>query len=171
MVERINEINPELKEKLESGEISRGQFLKQLGLSSATLMAFYCMGTLSSCSSKKEDDPTPVNPGTVGGSTKVDITLDLGSNDFKGLKTDGEFVVKDSFIIFNSAGAYFALSKACTHEGTTVSFRKASNDVWCSNHGSVFGTDGSVKTGPATRGLKIFKTEIFDNGNKVRVFE
>jgi cytochrome b6-f complex iron-sulfur subunit len=170
MVEKINEINPELKEKLESGEISRGQFLKQLGLSSATMMAFYCMGTLSSCSSKKEDDPTPVNPGG-GTNTKLNITLDLMSNDFKALKTDGEFVIKDSLIIFNSGDKYFALAKACTHQGTTVGFRKAQNDVFCSNHSSAFGTDGTVKNGPATVALKSYKTEVLDSGNKLRVFE
>ncbi len=171
MKQHINEVNPELKNKLETGELSRGQFLKQLGLSSATLMAFYCMGTLSSCSSEKQDDPKPANPVTGGNNTKIDFTLDLNNADFKGLKTDGEFVIKDSLIVFNTGGNYFALEKACTHAGTTVTFRKATTDVWCSNHGSVFGIDGKVKNGPATDALRIYKTETLDSGNKLRVFE
>lgn len=171
MKQHINEVNPELKNKLETGELSRGQFLKQLGLSSATLMAFYCMGTLSSCSSEKQIDPKPVNPVTGGNNSKIDFTLDLNNADFKGLKTDGEFVIKDSLIVFNTGGKYFALEKACTHAGTTVAFRKATIDVWCSNHGSVFGIDGTVKNGPAATGLTTYKTETLDSGNKIRVFE
>lgn len=175
MEEIINEINPELKKKLEAGEISRGQFLKQLGLSSATLMAFYCMGTgLSACS--KADDPAPVNPGG-GNSSKIDFTLDLTTNDFKELKNDGGFAIKDSIIIANVAGKYAAISKACSHEGTTIAFRAANADFRCPNHGAVYATDGVVKIGPnggsasSTSALKAYKTETLDSGNKLRVFE
>ncbi|MES2796546.1 MAG: Rieske (2Fe-2S) protein [Bacteroidota bacterium] len=155
-----------------SSELSRGQFLKQLGLSSATLMAFYCMGTgLTACSSSKEADPTPSNPGGGGGSNKLDFTLDLTTNDFKSLKTDGEFLIKDSLIIANAGGKYVALSKACSHEGTTIGYRKSENDFRCPNHFSVFNVDGTVKTGPATSSLKAYNTEILENGNKLRVFE
>lgn len=151
-------------------EQTRGEFLRELGLSSAALMAFYCMGTgLTSCS-KKEDDPSPIKPST-GNTTKLDFTLDLTSNDFKALKTDGEFVIKDTLIIANAGGTFVALSKACTHEGTAVTYRKAQNDFRCPNHGSVFSTTGAVTTGPASSALKTYKTEVLENGNKLRVFE
>ncbi len=156
------------KQKIEEG-LSRAKFLKELGLSTATLMAFYCMSTgLSSCS--KKDDPAPATPVTPG-TTKLDFTLDLTSNDFKALKTDGEFVIKDNLIIANAAGVYVALSKVCTHEGTTIGYRKAENDFRCPNHGSVFNTSGAVKNGPATSSLKVYKTETLESGNKLRVFE
>jgi cytochrome b6-f complex iron-sulfur subunit len=152
-------------------EKTRAEFLRELGLSSAALMAFYCMGTgLSSCS-KKEADPAPANNGNNNNNTKIDFTLDLTSNDFKTLKTEGEFIIKDALIIANAAGTYVALSKACTHEGTSVSFRKAENDFRCPTHGSVFTTAGAVKTGPAASALKTYKTEVLENGNKLRVSE
>ena len=122
MEQITNEISLDLQSKLDSGEISRGQFLKQLGLSSASLMAFYCIGTLSSCSSKKEDDPTPIKSGG-GNATKIDFTLDLTTNDFKDLKNDGGFAIKDNIIIANVAGKYAAISKVCSHEGTTITYR------------------------------------------------
>jgi cytochrome b6-f complex iron-sulfur subunit len=153
--------------------LSRGQFLKKMGLNGASLMAFYCIGTtMSSCT--KKDEPTPNNPNTGGngnGNTKIDFTLDLNSNDFKALKTDGEFVIKDSIIIVNSADKFVALAKACTHEGTTVNFRKATADFRCPNHGAEFNLDGTVKKSPAPSALKVYKTELLDSNNKLRVFE
>lgn len=160
-----------MKKENSTEELSRGQFLKQLGLSGASLMAFYCIGTtMSSCTSKK-DEPAPVNPGSGSGSGKLDFTLDLTSADFKALKTEGEFVIKDSVIIVNSADKFVALSKACTHEGTTIAYRKATTDFRCPNHGAEFNLDGTVKKSPAPSALKVFKTELQDNGNKLRVFE
>jgi cytochrome b6-f complex iron-sulfur subunit len=162
----------EKQNKIKSEELSRGQFLKQLGLSSATLMAYYCLGTaMSSCSSKK-DDPTPVTPvGGGGNATKINFTLDLSTDEFKKLKTIGEFVIKDDLIIANANGNYVALSKKCTHQGTTIGYQSGSDDFKCSNHGSLFKTDGSVKGGPATESLKVYKTEVLDSGNKLRIFE
>ncbi len=155
---------------------TRGQFLKQLGLSGASLMAVYCMGTLSSCSSKA-DDPAPATGGTGNTTNKIDVTIDLNTNDFKGLKTDGEFAVKDNIIIANSGGKFVALSKVCTHEGTTIAYRSANADFRCPNHGATFNTDGTVKGGPngnaasTISALKVFKTETLDSGNKLRIFE
>jgi cytochrome b6-f complex iron-sulfur subunit len=160
---------------MENTNLSRGQFLKQLGLSSGALMAFYCLGTVTACT--KDDEPaasgTTTNPNTTGTNTtttKVDFTLDLTTNDYKKLKTEGEFVYKDDIIIANVKGGKFvALSKACTHAGTTVQYRAKEDDFWCSNHGSEFGHDGKVEKSPATTGLKVFKTEL--TGDKLRISE
>ncbi|WP_229201203.1 hypothetical protein [Arcticibacterium luteifluviistationis] len=49
---------------MQKSELNRGQFLKQLGMSSKALMAFYCMGTLAACTS--DDSVVPQgnnNPG------------------------------------------------------------------------------------------------------------
>lgn len=162
--------NLEIEKKV---ELSRGQFLKQLGLNGASLMAFYCIGTTMTACSKNEADPAPITTGTGNppASTKVDFVLDLTTNDFKVLKTEGEFVIKDALIIVNSAGTFVALSKVCTHEGTTVTYRKATNDLRCPNHGSEFKIDGTVQKSPAGTSLKVYKTEVQDSGNKLRVFE
>jgi cytochrome b6-f complex iron-sulfur subunit len=160
----------EIEKAQENDGLTRSQFIKQLGLGSSALMAFYCMGSLSSCT--KKADPSPVVPPIVGGgSTKIDFTLDLTMADFKALKTDGEFLIKDAIIIANVGGKYVALEKACTHAGTTVKFRKATSDFLCDNHGSVFADNGKPTKGPATDGLKVYKTEILDSGNKLRVTE
>jgi cytochrome b6-f complex iron-sulfur subunit len=159
---------------MEKKNLSRGQFLKQLGLSSGALMAFYCLGTVTACT-KDEGEPAPsgTNNNSSGGNntpTKIDFTLDLASNDFRKLKTEGEFVYKDDIIIANvKGGKYVALSKACTHAGTTVQYRFNENDFWCSNHGSEFGVDGKVEKSPAASALKLYKTEL--TGDKLRVTE
>lgn len=150
--------------------VSRGEFLRSLGLSGATLMAFYCMGTLSSCTSNSGSDPTPNNGGNSGGNNSgaVDFTIDLT----KDLISNGAFLINGNVIVARTtAGTFVALSKACTHQGTTVQYRSASNDFWCSNHGSVFSTTGSVVTGPASAALKVYKTSLIENNTKLRVTE
>lgn len=154
---------------MKNEQVTRGQFLKELGLSGAALMAFYCLGGISAC--KSSSDPSPSTTGTTTGttSTGIDFTLDLTTTDYKGLKTSGGFVYKDDIIIANANGTFVALSKACTHEGTTVTYRNASNDIYCSNHGSQFNVDGTVKTGPAAAKLKVYKTTLSTDGNKLQI--
>lgn len=167
---------------MEKTQLNRGQFLRQIGLSTGALMAFYCMGTsLTACSGSGNDtDPTP-NPGGGNGNTNsaaikgttsganIDFTIDLTHADFSKLKTAGQFDYVANIIIVNTGGTYVALSKICTHQGTTISYRSANNDLRCSNHGSEFNLDGSVKVSPATEALAVYKTEIQNNGNTLRV--
>jgi cytochrome b6-f complex iron-sulfur subunit len=152
--------------------MNRGEFLKSLGLSSSALMAFYCLGTATSCSST--ENPAPLgntNPtGTTNTSNKIDFTLDLSTADYKTLKTEGEFVYKDKIIVANTKGGnYVALSKACTHASADIKYRLTENDFWCSLHGSEFNTSGSVKKSPATSALNVYKTEL--KGDKLRIYE
>ncbi|MCU0325620.1 MAG: Rieske (2Fe-2S) protein [Spirosomaceae bacterium] len=162
---------------MENSQLSRGQFLKQLGLSSGALMAFYCLGTVTACtSSNEEPSPTGTNNSgnNTGGntSTKVDFTLDLTTADFSKLKTEGNYVYKDKIIVANiKGGTFVALSKACTHEGTDVQYRLSQNDFFCPNHGSEFSTTGAVEKSPAAKALTLYKTELDSSGNKLRVFE
>ncbi|MFY7911299.1 MAG: ubiquinol-cytochrome c reductase iron-sulfur subunit [Emticicia sp.] len=164
---------------METSQLSRGQFLKQLGLSSAALMSFYCLGTgLTSCSSSSED-PAPTT--TTGGGTNtnsgvtgaitgaIDFTLDLTNANFSKLKTVGEFTYVGDIIIANAKGTFVALSKACTHQGTAVNYRSGTNDFFCPNHGSIFRTDGTVQKDPATRALTVYKTELLNSNNSLRV--
>lgn len=167
---------------MEQTQLSRGQFLRQLGLSTGALMAFYCMGTgLTACSSSDDGDPTP-NPGpgpgpgtstAIKGTTSganIDFTVDLTNADYSKLKTSGEFNYVANIIIVNNGGTYMALSKVCTHEGSTIAYRPATNDFKCPNHGSEFNLDGTVKLSPATNSLVVYKTEIQNSGNTLRVF-
>ncbi len=161
-------------------QLSRGQFLKELGMSSAALMSFYCLGTsLTACSSKSSDPSpttttptttTPVDTGITGTTSgTVDFTVDLTHKDFVKLKTEGEYAYAGDIIIANAKGTFVAISKVCTHEGTTIVFRGTNNDFRCPNHGSEFTTDGKVQKSPATTGLKVYKAATVNNGNSLKV--
>ncbi|MGA0556327.1 ubiquinol-cytochrome c reductase iron-sulfur subunit [Larkinella sp. VNQ87] len=155
----------ETKETNQQEPIKRGEFLRSLGLSGAALMAFYCMGTLTSCS-KDSDDPDP-DPGTGG---TVDFTLDLNSNDYKVLQTVGGFAYKDDILVARvKSGDYIALSKICTHQSSTVTYRAATDDVYCATHGSEYTTGGVVKVAAQSgqRNLTVYKTTL--NGTSLRV--
>ena len=148
--------------------IKRGEFLRSLGMSSAALMAFYCMGTLTSCS-KGSDDPDPdPGPGTGGA---VDFTIDLNSSAYADLKdATKRFVYKDDIMIAQvKSGAYIALSKICTHQSSTVTYRAASDDVYCATHGSEYTTGGVVKVAAQSgqRNLTVYKTAL--NGTSLLV--
>ncbi|MEZ0485731.1 Rieske (2Fe-2S) protein [Fibrella aquatica] len=142
--------------------VSRGEFMRSLGMSSAALMAFYCLGTLSSCS--KGDDPAPVvtppvtggNSGLTGNSIvssgAIDFTMDLTNSTYSGLKTAGNFVSVGDVIVFNAGGTYRALGRICTHQGGSLSFRSGSNDLVCSLHQATYTTDGSPKSQPVGGG-------------------
>lgn len=163
-------------ETKDKAAVSRGEFLRSLGMSSSALMAFYCMGTLTACSSK-DDDPAPGTPpgntaavtGTTTGSN-IDFTIDLTAYKEKNLKTEGEFAtIGDVIVIALANKKYVALSKKCTHEGTTVGYRKAQNDIQCPNHLSEFKLDGAVQKGPAASPLTVFKTTLSTDGNALTV--
>jgi cytochrome b6-f complex iron-sulfur subunit len=161
-------------ETKEKTSVSRGEFLRSLGMSSSALMAFYCMGTLTACSSK-DDDPTP-DPGSTAAvtgittGTNIDFTVDLTAYKEKNLKTVGEFAtIGDVIVIALSNQKYVALSKKCTHEGTTVNYRKTENDIQCPNHLSEFKLDGAVQKGPAASPLTVFKTTLSADGNSLTV--
>lgn len=147
----------------EKQPISRKDFIRTLGLSGAALMATYCLGSVTACSSKKEDDPQPTT------STKLDFTLNLNDAANANLKTNGGFIYKDAIIVARTTtGDYVAVSKECTHKGFALVFQ-AGDQFHCDSHGSDFGTDGAVKKGPATVALKKYSTTL--TGTTLRVFE
>lgn len=160
--------------------MKRGQFLRELGLSGSALMAFYCMGTTLTACSTGSDDPTPgTNPGTgtTAGLTgnadtskgAINFTLDLTNATYAKLKTVGESVIVGSVILANAKGTLVALSKVCTHEGTTIGYRSTQNDFLCSNHGSEFSTTGAVEVGPAIRALTVYNAKLSTDGNILTV--
>lgn len=173
-----------MKTKLVPHQLNRGEFLRGLGMSSAALMAFYCMGTgLTACGSKNDPMPatpaTPTTPGTATGLSgnaetakgAINFTVDLTNNDYKNLKTVGEFVKVGDVLIANvKGGKLVAIQRLCTHQMfDKVSYRLGSDDFGCSQHGSIFNLDGTVKGGPANTAMKLYKTALSTDGNKVTV--
>lgn len=167
---------------MEMNKQSRGQFLKTLGLSSKALMAFYCIGAVSACSSE-DDTVTPDNntgntgntgntasgiTGTTTGAS-LNYTIDLKNASYSKLLTAGEFAIIGDTLVANANGNYIAVSKTCTHEGTTLTFRKTQGDLFCNNHSSEFGTDGSVQAGPASSALKTFKTTFDATASTLKI--
>jgi cytochrome b6-f complex iron-sulfur subunit len=153
--------------------MKRSEFIRSLGLSTSALMAVYCMGTLTSCT--KEDTPAPTNnnnPTTNPITGKVDFTLDLTQTTNKELTANGGFLYNGDIIIARvRTGGFIALSKVCTHQGTTVVYQKDTNDIYCPNHGSMFDITGKVTKSPAPAPLKMYQTDYNATTMKLRVFE
>jgi cytochrome b6-f complex iron-sulfur subunit len=164
---------------MQENTMKRGQFLRELGLSSSALLAFYCIGTTMTACSTGSDDPTPTTPttGSTSGLTgnadtskgAINFTLDLTKSNYATLKTAGNFVIVDSIIVANAKGTLVALSKVCTHEGTTIGYRSAQNDFFCTNHGSEFSTTGAVEAGPATKSLTVYQAQLSADGNTLTI--
>ena len=137
------------------------------------------MGTLTSCS--KGSDPTPVTPtptptptpstGITGNTDSakgaIDFTLDLTNANYSKLKTDGDFVQVNNFVVANAKGTIVALSNVCTHQGGQLQYRKATNDFECNLHQGQFNLDGTVKKAPPTKAVVAYKAVL--SGNNLRV--
>ena len=157
--------------------MTRLEFLKSLGLSGATLFSVLATCTLESCSSSGSNDPTPTTStggsgaaGVTGTTTgnNIDFTVDLANMSNSLLtSTGGSMVFGDVIVARTGSTTFVALSKACTHQGTTIRFRAAQNNFFCDNHGSVFNTNGSVANGPATQALKVYTTTLSNNSLRV----
>ena len=165
-------------EIVKGDKMKRGEFLRSLGLSTSTLMAFYCIGTtMTACGSSNDDpEPAPGGGGSVNGVTgtttgnAINFTVDLTHSSVKDLRTAGTGqIFGDVLVVFTPANQYVALSKVCTHEGETVGYRKAQNDIQCPRHESEFSLTGAVEKGPATSALKTFKTSLSTDGNTLTV--
>jgi cytochrome b6-f complex iron-sulfur subunit len=137
--------------------MERREFLSTLGIGAAALACSYC---LAGCQS---------NDGVTNAPTNVDFTLDLTDPANSALKTNGGYVYKNGVIVTRTVtGAYVAVSSTCTHAGGTVFYDASGNRFHCPNHGSNFGTDGSVINGPAGSPLARYNTAL--SGNSLRVF-
>ncbi|SDG41536.1 cytochrome b6-f complex iron-sulfur subunit [Dyadobacter soli] len=165
---------------IEKGSMKRGDFLRSLGLSTSTLMAFYCLGTTMTACGSKDDDPNPdpdPDPGSggngVSGTTtgnNINFTVDMTKSPYTDLKTAGTGrVIGDVLVALPTTGSYVALSKICTHEGNTVGYRKNQNDIQCPVHQSEFTLTGAVKQGPAVNPLKTYTVTVSADGNTLTV--
>lgn len=159
--------------------MKRGDFLRSLGLSTSTLMAYWCLGTTMTACGSSDDDPAPgTDPGTgagtgISGTTSgsaINFTVDLTNSNTSKLKTNGNYLITgDVLVAKTTAGNYVALSKICTHEGNPVQYRSSSNDIFCQTHGSTFSIAGAVTNGPATTALKTYTVTVSTDGNTLTV--
>jgi nitrite reductase/ring-hydroxylating ferredoxin subunit len=124
-------------------------------------VAMVVPGGLAACST------TTTNPSNAAGSTptgggNTGTGGSTGSAGAAGLAAladvpDGGGLIVESggkpLVLTRTGDVVKAFGAACPHAGTTVSPPK-SGIITCPNHGSQFGaTDGSLKKGPATKGL------------------
>lgn len=132
----------------------RKDFLSQVGVGAAAFLAPICLGGIAGCgkSSSGSTSSVPSPP------SNVDFTLDVSSG---ALASNGGFLVSQGILVARtSAGAFLAVSAACTHEGTTVNYNAANNNFVCPNHGAKFSNTGMVTLGPATTNLKSYNTSL-----------
>ena len=142
--------------------MKRYEFLTVLGVSAGTVIF---APFLASCSKDITATSDPIPSGASG----VDFTLDLTLAANAPLLTNGGSLVKSGIIVAKtSGGVYVAVAAACTHEGANVVFDSANSKFHCPNHGSNFGTNGSLLNGPATTALKLYNTQL--TGTSLRVF-
>jgi cytochrome b6-f complex iron-sulfur subunit len=145
------------KRKVKFEKMNRNDFLSVLGVSAGTVIF---APFLASCSK---------NSSVLGAGGTVDFTLDLTLAANSVLNSNGGSVYKSGVIVARtSAGAYIAVSSACTHQGSTINFVSASNRFICPNHGANFSTTGSVLLGPATSPLTNYNTSL--SGTLLRIY-
>ena len=145
--------------------MERKAFFSSLGFSAGMI---FLAPVMTSCSKTITDATTTSGSTTNGGA--VDFTLDLTSPTYTSLNNNGGSVVKDNIIIARtSGGAFVAVSSVCTHQQyNPIAFESAASRFHCPNHGSNFGTDGSVINGPALSALKKYNTQL--TGTSLRVY-
>ncbi len=137
--------------------MNRNEFLTALGVSAGTVVF---APFLVSCTQ---------NNSALGSGGAVDFTLDLTLPVNASLNSNGGSLLKSGVIVAKtSAGAYIAVSSACTHEGSTINFNSAGNRFICPNHGANFSATGSVLLGPATSPLTKYNTTLA--GTSLRVY-
>jgi len=122
--------------------ISRKNFLRSMGLGGAALMA-----VLASC--KNADSVAPSG-----------VSVDISNT----IKNVGDYTYSGGVIIArvsagSTAASFVALSKSCTHEGTTVTYQ-GNGVFYCPNHGAQFSSTGSVTKGPANSSLSKYTVTI-----------
>ena len=104
--------------------------------------------------------------------TMIHQTLQTVGN---GIQLSGSNTFDNNGIIVlrTSNSGVRALSRNCTHAGSTVNFDSVNNNLPCSlqggSHGSVFDINGNVVTGPANRSLTRYTASINAEGTIITI--
>jgi cytochrome b6-f complex iron-sulfur subunit len=69
------------------------------------------------------------------------------------------FIPAHRVIVFSTAEGFYCVSAVCTHLGCNVR-QGQRNELACPCHGSVFDTDGAVRSGPAPRPLDCYAVSL-----------
>ena len=107
--------------------------------------------SLESCSAPGHLYKTTV----TGGKLTVPVAEMAGKNQLIVRSTDMEF---DLLLVKKKDETFHALSMQCTHRQAPLS--ATSTGLVCNEHGSRFDLDGKVLQDPATKPLRVFRTEL-----------
>jgi cytochrome b6-f complex iron-sulfur subunit len=131
--------------------MDRKDFLSQVGVGAAAFLAPICLGGIAGCG-KSSKNSTPNAP------SNVDFTLDVSSGN---LASNGGYLVSQGILVARTnAGTFLAVSAACTHESTSLTYNAANNNFVCPNHGAKFSSTGVVILSPATTNLTTYRTSL-----------
>jgi len=124
-------------------------------------LAAVCVSCLAAACAKNEDPSPSSTQNPVTNPTSNVFTVKLDSE----VRAVNDFIAKSGIILIriatgNVASSFLAVSAACPHASATVQYNSTSASFYCSAHGSTFGSDGSLISGPATTGLKKLVVEI-----------
>jgi cytochrome b6-f complex iron-sulfur subunit len=138
--------------------VSRHQFLKELGLKGAALMAVYCGGAaLSSCGNKDEVVPQ--------------FTINLDDTTNVALKTNGGYIIKNDVVIAKTtSGSYAAVSVLCKHEDLKqVVYKKSTNEFFCTAHDARFDLSGTGLNQNGKDGLRSYTVALSSDGKTLTI--
>src|SRR2546428_14037237 len=112
--------------------MKRSEFLSKLGIGAAIV----CAGGIVAACSSGSTTPTP-EPGP-GPNPSIPFTIESSS-----LATVGSSTIKNGILIgridaADAASSFIALQSTCTHQGSTLTFDSAHQQLHCNSHGSNF---------------------------------
>jgi cytochrome b6-f complex iron-sulfur subunit len=136
--------------------MTRKEFLATIGLGTVAVLCASCIG---GCKATDQGPTAPAN---------VDFTVDLSNPTFSGLAALGGFTYSSGVIVAHTPSGYVAVSAACTHQGATITYDRATNLFYCPAHGSTFSPSGVVTRGPAGSPLVSYRVAL--TGNSLRVY-
>lgn len=132
--------------------INRNEFLKNLGLKGAALVAVYCAGNiLTGCQNDSGVAPLA-----------ADIVLDLTDTKYAALKSNNGYVVlsaQNVVIARTNVGTYVAVTLICSHEQRKeITYR--SGEFYCTAHGARFDNAGKGLNTEGKKGLTVYTTSL-----------
>ncbi len=161
--------------------MERKEFLKSIGGGAALALTLGCFGgclreeldpeetaTDGTSTDTSSTDTSQTSSGSSSGtSSNVLFTVDLQASEASNLSSNGGYIIKNNVVVArNSNGDYVAATVVCSHEyKKKVIFRN--NEYYCTEHGARFSQTGEGLNRDASRGLKIYQTEL--NGNVLSI--